>query len=117
MKRFPLPGSGKRSGMAPRPKKPAESAQAARLSRRFDWQTAAACRGLDPEVFFAATDEPTRAALAVCSRCPVRVECLGYAIAAGERFGIWGGTTEKQRASIPSEERARIVAAAAGRAA
>ncbi|MFO7701064.1 MAG: WhiB family transcriptional regulator, partial [Acidimicrobiia bacterium] len=39
-------------------------------------------------------------ALAVCAACPVRVECLGHALATNERFGVWGGTTEKERRSL-----------------
>lgn len=46
--------------------------------------------------------DPSRAAraLEVCDRCEVRAECLNYALTHGERDGIWGGTTAKQRLRI-----------------
>ena len=79
-----------------------------------DWRARAACRGLDPEMFFSSDDLPNKqdridreaAAKAVCARCPVRRECLDYAIAAGERYGIWGGLNpQERRASVRSAAR------------
>lgn len=61
------------------------------------WVTRAACRGADPAIFFPGPDDDAAEALAVCARCPVRQECLEYALEARERYGIWGGTTERQR--------------------
>lgn len=61
------------------------------------WAARAECRGEDPALFFPGPDDDTLAALSICARCPVRQECLEYAIEARERFGIWGGTTERQR--------------------
>ncbi len=61
------------------------------------WAARAECRGEDPALFFPGSDDDPSVALAVCARCPVRQECLEYAIEARERFGIWGGTTERQR--------------------
>lgn len=61
------------------------------------WAARAECRGEDPALFFPASDDDPSTALAVCARCPVRQECLEYALEARERFGIWGGTTERQR--------------------
>jgi WhiB family redox-sensing transcriptional regulator len=61
------------------------------------WAARAECRGEDPALFFPGPDDDTSAALSICARCPVRRECLEYAIEARERFGIWGGTTERQR--------------------
>jgi WhiB family redox-sensing transcriptional regulator len=46
------------------------------------------------------TPEETERALAICATCPVQRECLDYALEARERFGIWGGKTEKQRRQI-----------------
>ncbi len=70
-----------------------------------DWRLKAACKGLDPELFFstdafeAKQDKDAREAeaKAVCASCAVREECLDYAIKAGERYGIWGGLTETER--------------------
>jgi len=61
------------------------------------WAARSECRGEDPTIFFPGTDDDPAIGLAICARCPVRQECLEYAIEARERYGIWGGTTERQR--------------------
>jgi WhiB family redox-sensing transcriptional regulator len=61
------------------------------------WSVFSACKGTDPTIFFAATRDDERAALVVCSGCDVRDECLGFAVETRERFGVWGGTTERER--------------------
>lgn len=50
--------------------------------------------------FFPQTKSEAQAALAVCAACPVREECLAHALDTNERFGIWGGTTEKERREL-----------------
>jgi WhiB family redox-sensing transcriptional regulator len=75
---------------------------AARPLAGEDWRSRAACRFLDPELFFPISDfgeglEQTAAAKAVCAGCLVRRECLAFAIRTGERDGIWGGMTEQER--------------------
>jgi len=65
--------------------------------RAEDWQAWGACRGLDPGIFFPGPEDDYEEALAVCRTCRVREECLQYALENRERFGIWGGTTERQR--------------------
>lgn len=62
-----------------------------------DWTTRAACRGLDPDLFFPEQGEPATYALAVCRSCDVTAECLATALENHERMGIWGGTTGQQR--------------------
>lgn len=62
-----------------------------------EWLADAACRGLDPELFFPSRGQDTSQALAVCRACPVRFECLEAALDRGEKFGIWGGMSERQR--------------------
>jgi WhiB family redox-sensing transcriptional regulator len=65
------------------------------------WVVFGACRNAtDTETFFPVTPEETERALAICATCPVQRECLDYALEARERFGIWGGKTEKQRRQI-----------------
>ncbi len=64
------------------------------------WVVFGACRDVDPDLFFPAGREEESHALALCASCPVRQECLDYALEAGERFGIWGGMTEKQRRKL-----------------
>lgn len=65
----------------------------------------AACRGMDAETFFPASDGDDSLAKEICASCPVRSACLGFAIEHGERFGIWGGLGEKERARLSAEER------------
>jgi WhiB family transcriptional regulator, redox-sensing transcriptional regulator len=61
------------------------------------WQETAACYGLDPEIFFPTTEEEAGLALSYCGMCGVREVCLAWAIQNGERYGVWGGTTEQAR--------------------
>jgi WhiB family redox-sensing transcriptional regulator len=63
----------------------------------LDWQERALCAQTDPEAFFPEKGGSTREAKRVCTRCEVRDECLEYALAHDERFGIWGGTSERER--------------------
>ena len=69
------------------------------------WRKRAACRGVDPEVFYPVTDEEAGAARSICSTCPVREACLEHALAAREREGIWGGATERERRRILRQRR------------
>lgn len=77
-----------------------------------DWQSQANCLGVDPDLFFPERGASTAEAKAVCAGCVVREQCLEYALANGEKFGIWGGTSERERRVI-RRERARQRAAAA----
>lgn len=61
------------------------------------WKDQAACRGADLALFFPEPGAKYLEAKVVCDRCPVKVECLDYALDNGELFGIWGGSTEKER--------------------
>jgi len=62
-----------------------------------DWQDRALCAETDPEAFFPEKGGSTREAKRICSGCEVRAECLEYALAHDERFGIWGGLSERER--------------------
>ena len=61
------------------------------------WQERALCAQTDPEAFFPEKGGSTREAKRICSGCEVRAECLEYALANDERFGIWGGLSERER--------------------
>ena len=61
------------------------------------WQERSACFGIDPDVFFPISEEEAGPALAFCSACTIRSECLSWALKNGERYGVWGGLTEQQR--------------------
>ena len=64
------------------------------------WQQHARGAQTDPEAFFPEKGGSTREAKAVCQSCEVREECLEYALANDERFGIWGGLSERERRRI-----------------
>ena len=61
------------------------------------WRAQAKCLGADFDLFFPERGKSTREAKAVCRACPVREECLDFAMRNGERFGIWGGLSERER--------------------
>jgi WhiB family redox-sensing transcriptional regulator len=61
------------------------------------WVLEAKCLDADPEAFFPEKGGSTREAKRICSACPVRNECLEHALANDERFGIWGGLSERER--------------------
>jgi WhiB family redox-sensing transcriptional regulator len=61
------------------------------------WQEQALCAETDPEAFFPEKGGSTREAKKICTGCEVKAECLEYALANDERFGIWGGLSERER--------------------
>ena len=63
----------------------------------LSWKERALCAQTDPEAFFPEKGGSTREAKRVCLSCDVRSECLEYALAHDERFGIWGGLSERER--------------------
>jgi WhiB family transcriptional regulator, redox-sensing transcriptional regulator len=63
----------------------------------LSWHERALCAQTDPEAFFPEKGGSTREAKRVCLECEVRDECLSYALAHDERFGIWGGLSERER--------------------
>lgn len=67
------------------------------LSERPAWQARAACRGVDPSLFFPETRKDSDTAMKICAGCPVRLQCLDFAIVTREAQGVWGGTNERQR--------------------
>lgn len=64
------------------------------------WRQRAACRGVDPDIFYPVTDEDAEDAKAICRACPVRQACLEWALERREREGVWGGATERERRRI-----------------
>lgn len=70
------------------------------------WQDDALCAQTDPEAFFPEKGGSPRNARLVCSRCPVREQCLEDALARDERFGIWGGKSERERRAIKRQRAA-----------
>lgn len=64
------------------------------------WQRLANCLGVDPDLFFPERGASTREAKEVCRGCVVQEDCLEYALAHGEKFGIWGGMSERERRRV-----------------
>jgi WhiB family redox-sensing transcriptional regulator len=67
------------------------------------WASKGACKDIaDPSMFFPARGENDRVAAAkqVCAGCPVRAECLQWAIDTHEKYGVWGGLSERQRRDL-----------------
>lgn len=64
------------------------------------WQVNALCAQTDPEAFFPEKGGSTREAKRICESCEVRQECLEYALENDERFGIWGGLSERERRKL-----------------
>ena len=74
------------------------------------WMEYALCAQTDPEEFFPEKGGSTRAARRVCESCPVRWDCLAWSLDARERYGIWGGATERDRRRMirKRDERAKL---------
>jgi len=70
-----------------------------RIDERPDWQNHANCLTADPDLFFPQRGDmdSLAQAVAICSNCPVRTECLDYALANHEQHGIWGGLAPRAR--------------------
>ncbi|KAB1647557.1 MULTISPECIES: WhiB family transcriptional regulator [unclassified Pseudoclavibacter] len=66
----------------------------------LEWQSEALCAQTDPEAFFPEKGGSTRDAKRICSSCEVRAQCLEYALQNDERFGIWGGLSERERRKL-----------------
>ena len=64
------------------------------------WQADALCAQTDPEAFFPEKGGSTREAKRICTTCDVRDQCLEYALQNDERFGIWGGLSERERRKL-----------------
>jgi WhiB family redox-sensing transcriptional regulator len=82
---MPIPDSQIIDGISPRDAIPAP------------WVADAACVDADPAVFFLGHGQPATEAKAICAGCPVRGACLDYALEGHERYGVWGGLSERER--------------------
>jgi len=79
----------------------------------YGWQDRALCAQTDPEAFFPEKGSSTRAAKRVCRACEVRPECLAYALRRRERFGVFGGVSERERIRLERQFGGDIPAAVA----
>jgi WhiB family redox-sensing transcriptional regulator len=73
---------------------------AAEEDNPLSWQTDSLCAQTDPEAFFPEKGGSTRDAKKICASCEVRAQCLEYALENDERFGIWGGLSERERRKL-----------------
>ncbi len=73
----------------------------------FSWRENALCAQAGPEFFFPAPGSSTREAKQLCGACEGRVACLEYALAHDERFGVWGGLSEKERVRLKRQQGSR----------
>lgn len=62
-----------------------------------NWRDSRACSSVPTEMFFPRTKGVSKKTIVICNSCPVRWECLNYAVCNGIEYGIWGGMTETQR--------------------
>lgn len=83
-----------------------------RRSRMYPFLEDAACKGMDPEQFYAEGAAAIARVKGVCGACSVRQKCLEWAIIR-EEFGVWGGTTARERAGMRRERGLRLVPAGA----
>jgi WhiB family redox-sensing transcriptional regulator len=70
------------------------------LPEQTGWKRQANCMGVDPDLFFPERGSSTREAKEVCRGCVVQEACLEFALTNGEKFGIWGGLSERERRRI-----------------
>lgn len=68
-----------------------------------DWFEDAECREADPEAFFPQVGQQAEPAIAICRRCPIREDCLTWAIENDQNQGVWGGVSERQRWRLRSQ--------------
>lgn len=86
-------------------------AKALRGPETMDWMDQRACNGVPPEVFFPDVGGSPERAKSICASCPVAAECLHYALENREEYGVWGGTSAKQRRDMQKPPRRPSVAA------
>jgi WhiB family redox-sensing transcriptional regulator len=77
-----------------------------RMVLAFDnlaWHDRANCKGANADLFFPERGASTRTAKGICRECQVRGDCLEFALRSGEKFGIWGGLSERERRRVRRE--------------
>ena len=75
------------------------------LLKRAEWMGDAACKHVDPNLFFPERGASLRIARAMCAECPVRLQCLEYALDNNETCGVWGGASERERRTMRRRRR------------
>ena len=75
------------------------------VASREPWMEQGECRGLDPELFFPTRGGDSSTAKSICTTCPVADECLDYALRTCQKYGIWGGASERDRRGMRRRNR------------
>lgn len=75
------------------------------LMERPEWMRRAACAHANTDLWFPPRGDDASRPKAVCAGCPVRAECLAYAMNNGEKHGVWGGLSERERRRLRSRRR------------
>ena len=75
--------------------------------QKLGWKEAGLCNQTDPEIFFPEKGGSTREAKRICRNCTVKEICLEHALETEERFGIWGGKSERERRAIKKKRAAK----------
>lgn len=78
--------------------------------RDATWMDFSNCAGVHPDLMFPERGESTATAKDICAACSVKEECLEYALQVPEKFGIWGGTSERERRRIRKARRIQVTA-------
>ena len=73
--------------------------------KNLAWRQRAACRGVDPDIFYPVSEDDAAEAKNICDQCTVRETCLEFALANRERDGVWGGATERERRRMVRQRR------------
>jgi WhiB family redox-sensing transcriptional regulator len=76
-------------------------------SEELAWQMDAPCAQTDPEIFFPEDKQDVRLAKTICKTCPVISQCLAFALENSETFGVWGGTTARERQILRNRGKGR----------
>ena len=81
-----------------------------KMPDNFAWMAQGRCRDADTASFFPSNSLGVDDAQRLCAECPVRPECLDYALLHRIDHGVWGGTSERERHRIIRQRRGGVVA-------
>jgi len=85
-------------GSRPQASRSPRAAELRLLDAAAEWKERGACHGRNDDAMFPDSNREQKVAAQFCQlRCEVQTECLSYALEADERWGVWGGTTERER--------------------
>ena len=74
-------------------------------NQSLKWMDRGSCRNFPPAVFFPQDGAGVERARAICAHCPVKSDCLEYALAHHIDHGVWGGCSERERRRIAKRRR------------